>query len=90
MHPVDTPFLAFACDAWLPAPYYALTRPTGVPTLDLHLHFMVDLRTPRPAEPLAVRFAATAYRGGVFVEDGLVWSAGGELLALARQSSLRV
>jgi Thioesterase-like superfamily len=90
MHPVDTPFVAFMCDAWLPAAYYALTRPTGMPTLDLHLHFTVDLRRPRPAEPLAVRFAATALRGGVFVEDGLVWSASGGLLAQARQSALRV
>jgi acyl-CoA thioesterase len=90
MHPLDSPFVAFACDAWLPAPFYTLTRPTGVPTLDLHLHFMVGLRTPRPAEPLAVRFAATAFRGGVFVEDGLVWAQSGELLAQARQSALRV
>jgi hypothetical protein len=90
MHPLDAPFVAFACDAWLPAPFYALTRPIGVPTLDLHLHFMVGLRAPRPAEPLAVRFTATAHRGGVFIEDGLVWARSGELLAQARQSALEV
>jgi acyl-coenzyme A thioesterase PaaI-like protein len=90
MHPLDTPFVAFACDAWLPAPFFALTRPTVVPTLDLTIHFMTPLRTPRPAEPLAVRFAATAHRGGVFIEDGAVWAQSGELLAQSRQSALEV
>jgi acyl-coenzyme A thioesterase PaaI-like protein len=89
-HVLDAPFLVFLCDAWMPAAFFAATAPFGIPTLDLHVHLMVRLRDPRSAEPVAMRLTAENFRGGVFVEDAMVWSSSGELLAVSRQTALEI
>jgi acyl-CoA thioesterase len=87
--PLDAPALAMYADAWLPSPMPYLTRPVVAPTVDLTVHF----RAPAAAaaivdEPVLAVFRSTTSAGGLFEEDGELWSRDGVLLAQSRQLAL--
>jgi acyl-CoA thioesterase len=86
--PIDDVLLLQVCDAWPPAVFGALDVPTGVPTIDLTVHFR---HQPAP-EPgwLFVRFRTTLVADGYLEEDGEVWSSDGRLLAQSRQLAIAV
>jgi acyl-CoA thioesterase len=87
--PLDAPALAMYADAWLPSPMPHLTKPALAPTIDLTVHF----RAPAAAaaivdEPVLARFRSSTAAGGLFEEDGELWSRDGALLAQSRQLAL--
>jgi Acyl-CoA thioesterase C-terminal domain len=87
--PLDAPALAMYADAWLPSPMPYLTRPAAAPTIDLTVHF----RAPGVAaaiadEPVLAVFRSSTAAGGLFEEDGELWSRDGVLLAQSRQLGL--
>jgi acyl-CoA thioesterase len=87
--PLDAPALAMYADAWLPSPMPYLTKPAVAPTIELTVHF----RAPGAAvaivdEPVLARFRSTTAAGGLFEEDGELWSRDGVLLAQSRQLAL--
>jgi acyl-CoA thioesterase len=87
--PLDAPALAMYADAWLPSPMPYLTRPAAAPTIDLTVHF----RAPGAAaaiadEPVLAVFRSSTAAGGLFEEDGELWSRDGVLLAQSRQLGL--
>ncbi|MGQ0830096.1 MAG: acyl-CoA thioesterase [Microthrixaceae bacterium] len=81
--PVDEVLVAALTDAWPPAVFARLGGPTGVPTVDLTIHF----RHAPPGVPgwSLVRFRTSVVADGYLEEDGEVWSADGLLLAQSRQ-----
>ena len=87
--PLDAPALAMYADAWLPSPMPHLTEPALAPTIDLTVHF----RAPAAAaaivdEPVLAIFRSSTAAGGLFEEDGELWSRDGVLLAQSRQLAL--
>jgi len=91
--PLDAELLAAYSDAWPPAVFSrtqseALTA--GVPTIDLTVHFRTTLPDPAAvpdAWTLSV-FRSRLVREGFVEEDGEMWSADGQLLAISRQLAL--
>ena len=83
--PIDAPLVAALTDAWLPVAFVRLTEPAIVPTLDLTIHW----RAPLPVDgwALLVMRSGTG-AGGVWEEDGEVWSRDGVLLAQSRQLAI--
>lgn len=81
---LDAPLLVAYSDCWFPA-LYAMTPPTTrVYTVDLTVHLV----TPIPAgydDWVLVEFQGVQAADGLVVEDGRIWSRGGELLAISRQ-----
>jgi hypothetical protein len=76
---------------WWPPSLEPLTKPAGVPTIDLTIHFRADLpREPLPDQPLLGVFSTAASTGGTVEEDGVVFAADGTLLAQSRQLALWV
>ena len=83
--PLDAPLVAALTDAWLPAAFVRVTEPVIVPTLDLTIHF----RAPLPVEGWALLVMRTGTgAGGVWEEDGEIWSRDGVLLAQSRQLAI--
>jgi acyl-CoA thioesterase len=85
--PLDAPTLALYADAWWPASFARMDRPSAAPTIDLTLHFRA---TPPPGADgaVAVRFTSRTAHDGYVEEDGEVWSADGTLLVQSRQLAL--
>jgi acyl-CoA thioesterase len=81
--PVDHAVVAALTDAWVPAVFSRAEVPTGVPTVDLTIHF----RNQPPQRPgwCLVRFTTATAAEGYLEEDGQVWSEDGVLLAQSRQ-----
>lgn len=73
----------FLMDALFP-PVFNIGMRAFVPTLE----FTVQVRRPPGDDWLRYRFATRAIAGGVMEEDGQLWTAGGELIALSRQTAL--
>jgi acyl-CoA thioesterase len=88
--PADALAVAAYTDAWIPSPWSRLTAPNPAPTIDLTIHFRrrLPIVGADPATPVLARFASTTSAAGYFEEDGLIWSADGELLAHSRQLAL--
>jgi acyl-CoA thioesterase len=84
--PVDSLAIAVLADAWFPAPWPRLAELAPAPTIDLTLHFRTPL--PLPDGLLLGHFTNSLVRDGFFDEDGLLWSADGELVAQSRQLGL--
>lgn len=84
-HPLDAPLVAALTDAWLPVAFVRLSEPALAPTLDLTIHWRAPLSAdaPHPWTKLVVRSGTGA--GGVWEEDGELWSPDGLLLAQSRQ-----
>lgn len=81
--PIDDVLVAAITDAWPPAVFSRVDVPTGVPTVELTIHF-------RDAPPRApgwclVRFRTMEATAGYLDEHGEVWSEDGRLLAESRQ-----
>jgi acyl-CoA thioesterase len=87
---LDAPLVAAMTDAWAPAAFVALGRFVAAPTLDLTIH----IRRPLPPAGMAPddyvlgRFTTRLAVGGVWEEDGELWTPGGELIAQSRQLAL--
>jgi len=87
---LDAPLAAAMTDAWAPVAFAVLGRAVLAPTLDLTIH----VRRPLPPEGMAAgdfvlgRFSSRHALGGVWEEDGELWSPAGELLVQSRQLAL--
>jgi len=59
----------------------------GVPTVDFTMHFRtrLPLAGARPEDYYLVVFRAPLSHDGFVVEDGEIWSEGGQLVAQSRQ-----
>jgi acyl-CoA thioesterase len=79
----DEPAVPFLMDALYP-PIFAIGLLAFAPTIE----FTVQIRRPPGDGWLRYRFATRAITGGVMEEDGELWSADGELIALSRQTAL--
>ena len=82
--PLDHAALAAYSDAMFPAVWTRLRTPAFMPTLDLTLHW----RAPIPAgeHPWVLgAFWSDRTAGGVFEENGELWSENGQLLLQSRQ-----
>jgi acyl-CoA thioesterase len=79
----DEPAVPFLMDALYP-PVFALGLRAFAPTIE----FTVQVRRPPGDSWLRYRFATRAIAGGVMEEDGELWTADGELIALSRQTAL--
>ena len=90
--PPEPELLAAYTDAWPPAVFSQVaptTLSSGVPTVDLTVHF----RAPWPPDADPRDFALVVFRSriardGFVEEDGEVWTRGGLLLAQSRQLAL--
>ena len=88
----DAILVAAFMDAWMPAFFPRLTRPTmaAVPTVDLTIHFRTQLPLPdaTPDDYYLGIFTAPHAVEGTFIEDGELWSRNGILIAQSRQLAL--
>jgi acyl-CoA thioesterase len=87
---LDAPLVAAMTDAWAPAAFVALGRFVAAPTLDLTIHIRraLPLAGMGPEDYVLGRFSSRLSVGGVWEEDGELWSPGGELIAHSRQLAL--
>ncbi len=87
---LDAPLVAAMTDAWAPAAFVALGRFVAAPTLDLAIHIRRPLPPAgmAPEDHLLVRFTTRLAVGGVWEEDGELWTPSGELIAQSRQLAL--
>jgi acyl-CoA thioesterase len=85
-HPLDAPLVAALTDAWVPAAFVRLSERVLAPTLDLTIHFRAPL--PRDADWTLLVMRTRLGAGGVWEEDGEVWSRDGVLLAHSRQLAI--
>ncbi|MEN3282540.1 MAG: hypothetical protein V7607_3680 [Solirubrobacteraceae bacterium] len=87
--PLDAPALAMYADAWLPSPMPLVDGPAVAPTVDLTVHFRAPAVAAAIAdEPVLAVFRSSTSAGGLFEEDGELWSRDGVLLAQSRQLAL--
>jgi len=87
---LDAPLVAAMTDGWAPAAFVALGRFVAAPTLDLTIHIRSPL-PPAGMEPedfVLCRFESRFGAGGVWEEDGTLWTPAGELIAQSRQLAL--
>lgn len=82
--PMDEPAIVLATDAFLPAVFNAGQPTAWTPTLDMTVH----IRKPGPHEWLRCSFQTRFVTGGLLEEDGEIWDAAGNLVALSRQLAL--
>lgn len=77
-------------DAWIPAVFSKVVAPSGVPTIDLTMHFrsQLPLEGARPDDWYLGVFRTTLARQGFIEEDGELWSRDGRLLVQSRQLAL--
>ncbi len=88
---LDDVLCAQFMDAWAPAVFARdITPQTGVPTIDLTIHFREPLPLPdaRPEDWYLGLFRTTVARQGFIEEDGWLWSRDGRLIAQSRQLAL--
>jgi acyl-CoA thioesterase len=84
---LEPELIAMYTDSWWPAPFARLDGPVFAPTLELTVHFRS--RPPQgEREHVLARFTSSTSSGGLFEEDGALWSAEGTLLAQSRQLAL--
>jgi acyl-CoA thioesterase len=87
--PLDHLAVTALADTLVPAAFSRLGRPLIVPTLDLTIHFRAPLPAPGDDGGWAlVRFESRLAAGGLWEEDGEVWSRDGRLLAQSRQLAM--
>jgi len=87
---LDAPLVAALADGWPPAAFAATDRFLLAPTLDLTVHVRRPLPPAGmdPSEHVLVRFSTRLAVGGVWEEDGELWTPAGELIAQSRQLAL--
>lgn len=81
------PLLVYLVDAWMPATFTALDRPTSIPTIQLDVHLPSQSR-PDPKAPVLGVFWTEQAADGYAIEAGELWSPSGNLLALGRQARI--
>jgi acyl-CoA thioesterase len=86
----DAPRIVAYADAWFPSAFARLGTVAAVPTLDLTVHLRAPLPPPgmSPEDHVLGVFRTRWGAGGVWEEDGELWSPGGVLLAHSRQLAL--
>lgn len=82
--PVDEPAIVLSTDIFPPAIFNSGHPMTWTPTLDLTVH----VRDPGPHEWLLCKLQTRFVTGGFLEEDGEIWDAGGNLVALSRQLAI--
>jgi peptidoglycan/LPS O-acetylase OafA/YrhL len=81
--------LAALTDAWVPAAFVRMERPSFVPTIDLTIHWRAPVGVPDGEHPWVLGLFSTRLgAGGTWEEDGELWSEDGTLLALSRQLAI--
>jgi acyl-CoA thioesterase len=85
--PVDPLLLVTYSDGWPPAIFSKLDAPSGVPTIDLTVHFRGSGDV-QPADWSLAMFETKSASAGYIEEDGYIWSRDGILLAQSRQLAL--
>ena len=87
---LDAPLVAAMTDAWAPAAFAALGRFALAPTLDLTIHVRRPLPPAGmgPESHVLCHFSSRLAVGGVWEEDGALWTPAGELIAQSRQLAL--
>ena len=87
---LDAPLVAAMTDAWVPAAKKRPVAAYAAPTLDLVIHIRLPLPPPgmSPDDHVLVRFSTRLAVGGVWEEDGELWTPGGALIAQSRQLAL--
>lgn len=86
--PADPILLAALSDAWAPAAFLRLPTPAAVPTLDLTVHWRAPTDPADPHPWVLGVFSSRHSAGGVWEEDGELWSTDGGLLAQSRQLAI--
>lgn len=88
--PIDGPVVAAMTDAFPPAVFTRMTGPNPVPTVDLTVHFRTSLPLPglEPEDFLLGHLRTRTVAEGFLEEDGELWTAGGQLVALSRQLAI--
>jgi hypothetical protein len=86
----DAPRIVTYADSWFPAAFARLGTVVGAPTLDLTVHIRAPLPPlgMGPADFVLGVFRTRWGTGGLWEEDGELWSPGGGLLAQSRQLAL--
>ena len=84
--PLDHVAVTALSDGWMPAAFSRLGTFADVPTLDLTIHFRAPL--PVPDEWALAVYSTRLSAGGVWEEDGELWTADGTLLAQSRQLAM--
>src|SRR4051812_26252424 len=87
--PADPILLGALTDAWVPAAFLEMERPTFVPTIDLTIHWRAPAGAPAGPHPWVLGLFSTRLgAGGTWEEDGELWSEDGVLLAQSRQLAI--
>jgi acyl-CoA thioesterase len=86
--PLDAPLAAAYTDAWPPAIFWHLSNFAVVPTIDLTVHFR-ELPAGYDDFVLAT-FDSRRSHGGVWEENGELWSRDGRLLVQSRQLAAHI
>jgi acyl-CoA thioesterase len=88
----DALAIAAIADGWAPTPFVRRSAPAAAPTIDMTVHFRDHDWYARAAEDdfVLARFSSRLLAGGLFEEDGEIWSPDGVLLAHSRQLGLLV
>ena len=86
----DPIVLTSYADNWFPALFFKTREPVGVPTVDYTVHFRTGLPLPNasPEDYYLLAFRAPLSHDGFVVEDGEIWSEGGQLVAQVRQMAV--
>jgi acyl-CoA thioesterase len=88
--PYDAPLVAAMADAWVPAVMVHDEAPVYTPTLELTIHFRLDVEAAGidPEQHCLAVFRQFSGHEGFLDESGEIWTADGRLLALCRQMGL--
>jgi acyl-CoA thioesterase len=87
--PADPILLAALTDAWVPAAFLRMERPSFVPTIDLTIHWRARPDAAAGEHPWVLGLFSTRLgAGGTWEEDGDLWSEEGVLLAQSRQLAI--
>jgi acyl-CoA thioesterase len=88
--PYDAPLIAAMADAWVPAVMVHDEAPVHTPTLELTIHFRLDVEHADldPEEHCLAVFRQLSAHQGFLDESGEIWTADGRLLAMCRQMGL--
>lgn len=88
--PYDAPLIAAMADAWVPAVMVHDDAPVHTPTLELTIHFRLDVEHAglHPDEHCLAVFRQLSAHQGFLDESGEIWTADGRLLAMCRQMGL--
>ena len=86
----DALLVAQLMDAWAPAVFVKVMPPTGVPTVDLTIHFRrpLPVEGATPDDYLLGVFRSRTAHDGFIEEDGELWTRDGLLVAQSRQLAL--